>query len=145
MGEAKPHLSAGLKLSAVLTEASVPDLLQCVLHSLHLKVPFRWEFGLICAFVCFLLRTKHFVCCFQKLIPEAEQPRQARLHFGFLLGLPEESSSHGMPKAPVCLSSIRQEHKYNLISGCSCSREAEEVAVGACLYCQGLRRASQDL
>lgn len=143
MGEAKPHLSAGLRLSAMLTEASVPDLLQRVLHSLHLKFPFRWEFGLVCAVCVFSAEDKAF---YLLLLSEANsRSRQARLHFGSLLGLPEESSSHGMPKAPVCLSSIRQEHKFNLISGCSCSREAEEVAVGACLYCQGLRRASQDL
>lgn len=60
MGEAKPHLSAGLRLSAVLTEASVPDLLQRVLRLLHLKVTFGWEFGLVCAVCVFSAEDKAF-------------------------------------------------------------------------------------
>jgi len=97
-------------LSAVVTEASVPGLLQCALDSLHPRVTLTCRLWFGCGVpqaLCFLLEEKHHISWFfQEVIPDVQQSPQACLNVGFVLGLPEENLSHKMPKAPIFLLSF---------------------------------------
>ena len=104
-------------LSAVVTKAFVPGLLQCALDSLHPRVTLTCKLWFVCGVpqaVCFILEEKHLIFqFFQEIIPDVEQSPQTCLNVGFVLGLSEENVAHKIPKALIFLASIREEHEVS--------------------------------
>lgn len=66
-------------LSAAVTKAFVPGLLQHPLDSLHPRVTLRCRLWFVCGVpqaMCFLLEEKHLISqFFQEIIPDMEQSR----------------------------------------------------------------------